>query len=69
MISRRTKIKLEEAKRRGVVLGRPRRLSPKVIYRAHKRITEQQQTLKAEAQRLGVATITLNRGFKRMGLR
>lgn len=69
MISRRTKIKLEEAKRRGVVLGRPRRLSPKVIYRAHRRITEQQKTLKAEAQRLGVATITLNRGFKRMGLR
>lgn len=69
MISRRTKIKLEEAKKRGVVLGRPKRLPPKVIVRAHKRITEQHQTIKAEAQRLGVATITLNRGFKRMGLR
>lgn len=69
MISRRTKLKLNDARKRGVVLGRPRRLTPKVIYRTHKRITEANETITANAERLGVSRITLNRGFKRMGLK
>lgn len=69
MISRRTKLKMAEAKRQGVALGRPRRLTPKVIYRTHKRITEANETITANAKRLGVSRITLNRGFKRMGLK
>lgn len=68
MISRRTKLKLKEARNRGVVLGRPRRLPPKDIFRAYQRITGQHKTIKSEAHRLGVAPITLNRSLKRMGL-
>ncbi|NOR61927.1 MAG: recombinase family protein [Rhodobacteraceae bacterium] len=68
MISRRTKLKMADAKKRGVKLGRPRRLSAKATYRAFRRIVDSKETMAATADRLGVAPITLNRAFKRMGL-
>lgn len=69
MISRRTKLKMADAKERGVVLGRPRRLSPKAIYRAYRTLQSSSGTMTETAQRLDVAPITLNRAFKRLGLK
>ena len=68
IISRRTRAKMQEAKRNGVRLGRPYALKPKIIRRAYNQIHEQQRPLYKVADNLGVAPITLNRAFKRLEL-
>lgn len=68
MISRRTKLKMADAKRRGVILGRPHRLTPKATYRAYKQIKECEENMTSCARRLGVSKITLIRAFQRLGL-
>lgn len=66
MISRRTKLKMSDAKKRGVVLGRPFRLSPKVVYKTYQKIEQNRDTITSAARRLDVAPVTLSRAFKRM---
>ncbi|MBL1419288.1 MAG: recombinase family protein [Alphaproteobacteria bacterium] len=68
MISRRTKLKMADAKRRGVKLGRPHRLTPKVTYRAFKKINCGKESITSCAKKLSVSSITLTRAFKRLGL-
>ncbi|MBL4645599.1 MAG: recombinase family protein [Rhizobiales bacterium] len=68
MISRRTKLKMADAKSRGVTLGRPHRLKPKAVYRAFQNIEGNKATVETMASRLDVAPVTLRRAFKRMGL-
>lgn len=67
-ISRRTKIKMAAAKRRGQHLGRPYKLSRKRLARAHHLVTTRGMPLSDVAQSLDVAPITLTRGFLRIGL-
>lgn len=68
MISRRTKLKMADAKRRGVKLGRPRRLTPKATYKAFTRIECGKENITSCAKQLGVSRITLTRAFKRLEL-
>lgn len=69
MISRRTKLKMADAKRRGIILGRPHLLTPKLIHHAFARIEEGGENITSSAKQLGVSRITLTRAFKRLGLR
>lgn len=68
MISRRTKLKMDEARRRGVVLGRPFLLTPKQVYKTYRKIERNRDTIASAARRLDVAPVTLARAFKRMGI-
>lgn len=68
IISRRTKDKMAAAKKRGVHLGRPQKLSEQRIHTAFRRMQDQGRTLDQEAARLKVAPITISRAFKRFGL-
>lgn len=68
MISRRTKLKMADAKRRGVILGRPRCLTPKMVFKAYQHIEKTNEPICRIAQQLDVAPITLSRAFKRLGL-
>lgn len=69
MISRRTKAKLAEARRRGVILGRPYSLKYKAVCKAHYRIEKQGETLSSVAKQMHVHPITLSRAFKRFELK
>lgn len=59
---------MQAAKRRGRHIGRPHRLKPACIVRAHRAVSQAGISPQDEAERLGVAPITLARAFKRMGL-
>lgn len=66
IISRRTKEGLEAARARGVVLGRPSKLTDKEIREAHAELDGSPCADVAAA--LGVSRPTLQRGFKRLDL-
>ena len=68
IISRRTKEKMAEAKRRGQHIGRPFKLSKPRILKAHKLITHKGMELDEVAIRYDVSPVTLTRGFKRYRL-
>lgn len=68
IISRRTKEGLDAARRRGVVLGRKPRLTDAQIAEAHGKIAETATPCRQIAEGLGVSRITLQRGFRRLGL-
>ena len=68
MLSRRTKEGMAAAKRRGVRMGRPRKLDAETIATAHRYVTEQGYPCAYVAKLIGVSRITLQRAFKRMGL-
>ena len=66
IISRRTRAKMQEAKRRGITLGRKPALSAQMVQDAYIKVHQNNQTIKRVAQDLGVAPITITRAFKRM---
>ncbi|MEM6932522.1 MAG: recombinase family protein [Pseudomonadota bacterium] len=68
IISRRTREGLEAARRRGVQLGRPASLAPETVSAAHDWIRETGLPCAYVAALLGVSRLTLQRGFRRMGL-
>lgn len=68
IISRRTKEGMEAARRRGVRLGRPARLDPETIRGAHDWIAETGLPCAYVSALLGVSRLTLQRGFRRLGL-
>ncbi len=68
IISRRTKEKMAEAKRRGQHLGRPFKLSKRRVINAHQLICEQAVDIDVVAARYHVAPVTLERAFERYGL-
>lgn len=66
IISRRTRAKMQEAKRRGIRLGRKPALDAEEVQYAYQQVHQNNQAIKTVARRLGVAPITLSRAFKRM---
>ena len=68
IISRRTKLKMQDAKRRGVRLGRPLALDKAAVRRAHRRIHFRHRTISEVALKLDVSPNTLRRAFKRLEL-
>lgn len=68
IISRRTRDKMAAAKRRGVHLGRPHKLSKKRTANAHGQIASGRRTLEQEATHLKVSPVTISRAFTRYGL-
>lgn len=66
IISRRTRAKMQEAKRRGIKLGRKPSLNAQMVQDAYKQVHQNNQTIKRVAKDLGVAPITITRAFKRM---
>ena len=68
IISRRTKEKMAEAKRRGKHLGPPYKLSRRRTLTAHKMITRNGMQLDDVAAAWNVAPITIARAFRRHGL-
>ena len=69
IIRRRTKEGLEAARRRGVRLGRPTKLSDGVIEDAYEWMKEAKLPCRYVAALLGVPRLTLQRGFHRLGLK
>ncbi len=69
IIRRRTKEGLDAARRRGVRLGRPTKLSNKVIEDAYAWMQETGLPCRYVAALLGVPRLTLQRGFHRLGLK
>lgn len=67
-IKRRTREGLAAARRRGVRLGRPARLSDTTIREAHAWMNEVPLPCRYVAWFLGVSRLTLQRGFHRLGL-
>jgi len=68
IISRRTKERLAYVKSQGKHLGRPFKLSECRIHAAHRRMSENAETLETAAKRLNVSPLTLRRGFERLAL-
>lgn len=68
IISRRTKEKMDSARRAGKHVGRPYKLSTRIVRNAYARITQQGMDLAAVARRYHVAPVTLTRAFERLGL-
>lgn len=68
VISRRTKEKMAEAKRRGQHLGRPYALNRSKIMKAHRLIQQDGMELKTVAVFYRVSPITLKRAFRRLRL-
>ena len=65
ILSRRTKEGLAAARRRGVRLGRPPKLSDDQIEKARQRITSGEETVAAIAREFDVAPWTLSRSLNR----
>ncbi|MCF6275298.1 MAG: recombinase family protein [Robiginitomaculum sp.] len=65
IISRRTKEGLAAARRRGVTLGRPRKLDEHQILEARRSIAQDNMTVADMAARYGVSRPTVRRGVKR----
>lgn len=68
VISRRTRDKMAAAKKRGIHLGRPYKLSRRRTLTAYRQVTEDGLELQTVASRCRVAPITLARAFERYGL-
>lgn len=68
IISRRTKLQMNDAKKRGVQFGRKRSLTPRATHRAFIQVKEQGKTMTSVAKRFGCSPITLRRAFKRLEL-
>ncbi|WP_321337366.1 recombinase family protein [uncultured Cohaesibacter sp.] len=66
IISRRTIAKMQEAKRRGIRLGRPPALDAQTVRQAYRQIRTYNRSIRTVAQELGVAPITISRAIKRM---
>lgn len=67
-LSQRTKEGLEAARRRGVRLGRPPKLSLRELHEAARRVAEGQVSAAEIAAEYGVAPWTLHRALRRHGL-
>lgn len=67
--SRRTRDKMAAAKRRGVHLGRPYKLSKRRVMRVHQQMTESGTDLRILAARCRVSPLTVRRALARYGLR
>jgi DNA invertase Pin-like site-specific DNA recombinase len=65
IIGERTKAGMASAKARGVVLGRPPKLTARQIDRARRKLAQNPANLAAIAGRLNVAPVTLARALKR----
>lgn len=63
LIIERTKAGMEAARRRGVRIGRPRKLTDEQVIRAQGRLMADQDTLAGIARELGVAPRTLSRAL------
>ena len=68
IISRRTKEKMAEARRRGQHLGRPCKLSKRRTCNAHRLLVDGGLDLCDVAARYGVSPVTISRSIKRYGL-
>lgn len=68
IIARRTKEGLDAARKRGVRLGRPAALDPDTIRDAHAWMEETGLPCAYVSALLGVSRLTLQRGFRRLGL-
>ncbi|MEM7173274.1 MAG: recombinase family protein [Pseudomonadota bacterium] len=68
IISRRTREKMAEAKRRGKHVGRPFKLKRSRVIQAYQILIRQEADLNTLADRYKVSPITLRRAFKRFGL-
>ncbi|MGJ8628270.1 MAG: recombinase family protein [Sulfitobacter sp.] len=68
LVSRRTKEGLNAARKRGVKLGRPTKLTDHQIRQAHVQMIQSSAPCREVAQHVGVSRLTLQRGFKRLGL-
>lgn len=68
LLSQRTKEGLKAAKARGKILGRPRKMTPRQLKNAARRLSEAGESLATVADRYGVASWTLSRALKREGI-
>jgi len=68
IISRRTKEKMAHAKRCGIHVGRPHKLSKRRVQYAHRLVANDGVAIDDIAARYDVAPITVRRAFKRHGL-
>lgn len=66
---KRTKEGMAAARRRGQHVGRPYKLSEKIIRRAYEDISKGRTTITARAAELTCSRGTLTRGFERLGLK
>ena len=66
IISRRTRAKMQDAKRRGIRLGRPPLLDARTVQQAYAQVRIHNRSISELAHELGVAPITISRAFKRM---
>lgn len=66
IISRRTRAKMQDAKRRGIRLGRPLALDEQTVRHAYSQVHQHHRPIYRVAAELGVAPITISRAFKRM---
>lgn len=69
MMSRRTREGLEAARRKGKTLGRPRAITPETTRQAYDWISDSGYPCGYVAALLGISRITLQRAFKRHGLK
>lgn len=67
-IRENTVLGLAAAKRRGKIVGRPRRLDIDAILEGHRCVVQSGTPIREVARRLDVCHATLTRGFKRVGL-
>lgn len=67
LIRERTKAGIQAARRRGVALGRPRKLTAAQVRQAQTLIDSRQATWRDIARQLGVHVSTLRRGMRKYG--
>ncbi|MGJ8629395.1 MAG: recombinase family protein [Sulfitobacter sp.] len=68
LVSRRTREGLDAARKRGVKLGRPAKLTEDQIKDAHARIVGENVSCQHVASQIRVSRLTLQRAFRRLGL-
>ncbi len=68
IIIERSMLGLENARRAGKRLGRPPKLSPDCIAKAHFQMTKQGKDIAHLATEMNVSTLTLKRGFEKFDL-